>query len=248
MSSDGPTNTSSEERSRQLELMNLAVSSIPLFGFDWNAASNVFLRRQTLSRILFLNKIYKKVVTKPGYILEFGCREGASLSIFTALRGIYEPYNFNRRIYGFDTFKGFPSTSAEDGLGVKDGDLGVPDNWKETLDNIISILVEDSPLPKLQITKTISGDVVDTWNMFVESEPSLTVAMAVFDMDLYAPTKFLLERVIEFMPKGSILLFDEFNTALFPGETKAVKEVLGIRNLNLLRDPLHPTGAWVSIP
>lgn len=247
MSEKNPTNTSSEERAKQLELMNLAVSNIPLFGFDWNAASNVFMRRQTLSRILFLDKIYQKVLNKPGYVLEFGCREGASLSIFTALRGIYEPYNFNRRIYGFDTFHGFPSTSTEDGLGVKSSDLGVPDNWEETLHKILSIHLEDSPLSNLQTTKTISGDVLDSWDEFVASEPSLSVALAVFDMDLYAPTKFVLERVVQFMPKGAVLLFDEFNTSLFPGETRAINEVLGIRNLKLRRSPLHPTGAWVSI-
>ncbi len=34
-------------------------------------------------------------------------RYRASLAILSNFRGIYEPYNFSRKIIGFDTFEGF---------------------------------------------------------------------------------------------------------------------------------------------
>ena len=60
----------------------------------------LFLNRQTLSRI---------------FIIEFGVRWGQNLSLFSSFRGMYEPYNYNRTIYGFDTFSGFPKTNVKDG-------------------------------------------------------------------------------------------------------------------------------------
>ena len=39
------------------------------------------------------------------------------------------------------------------------------------------------------------------------------------------------------MPKGAVIVFDELNHSDYPGETMAVMEVLGIRNLELKRVP-----------
>ena len=49
----------------------------------------------------------------PGCILEFGVQWGAGLPQLISLRGIYEPYNYSRHIYGFDTFEGFVNTSEK---------------------------------------------------------------------------------------------------------------------------------------
>jgi hypothetical protein len=242
-----PTNTSKDERDRQNRLKEIAVDALQQFTFDWNAASLVFARRQSISRILFYAEIYKQILRIPGWILEFGCREGSSLAIFTALRGIYEPYNFNRRVYGFDTLSGFPNVSQEDGLYVKESNLNVPLMWDLKLQEILSIHLKDSPLANLHVSKAIVGDVHDTWEPFIKENPHAVISLASFDMDLYQPTKYVLERVLDLMPKGAILLFDEFNTSLFPGETQAVKEVLGVKNLNLFRSQLNPTAAYVIL-
>jgi hypothetical protein len=37
------------------------------------------------------------------------------------------------------------------------------------------------------------------------------------------------------MPKGAVIVFDELNAKIFPGETKAVDEVIGLRNLKIKR-------------
>ncbi len=241
------TNTSEDERQRLFRLQEIALESLPHFGFDWNTSGNVFLRRQSLSRILFLDSIYKKIVEVPGSILEFGSQFGASLSIYLGLRGIYEPYNFTREIYGFDTFDGFPSVSSKDGSRVSKGDLSVPERWQETLQEILELHKLDSPLPGLVHAETIKGRVEDTWGTFVKNHPHLSISLAYFDLDLYSPTKFLLQDVIDFMPKGAVVVLDEYATRLFPGETKALQEVLTLNEIQLHRSPLSPTAAWFTI-
>jgi hypothetical protein len=68
--------------------------------------------------------------------------------------------------------------------------------------------------------------------------------MAIFDMDIYQPTKDALEAIIPRLTKGSVLIFDELNCPEFPGETEALNEVLQINKLKLNHDPHQPTCAW----
>ena len=67
----------------------------------------LFLNSKTLSRVLFMDHIYKQIVDVPGIIVEFGTRWGQNVSLFSALCGIYEPFNRHRKIVAFDTFVGF---------------------------------------------------------------------------------------------------------------------------------------------
>ena len=39
--------------------------------------------------------------------MEFGVEWGSTLSLLIKLRSIHEPYNYSRKIIGFDTFSGF---------------------------------------------------------------------------------------------------------------------------------------------
>src|SRR4051812_27502689 len=40
---------------------------------------------------------------------------GQNLALMETFRGIYEPFNHNRKIIGFDTFEGFPAIHEKDG-------------------------------------------------------------------------------------------------------------------------------------
>ena len=74
-------------------LMSQHMSLIPRLGKNWNKHSLVTLRRQTMSKILYLDWIYKKLIGKPGVICEFGVQWGGVLTILNNLSAMYEPYN-----------------------------------------------------------------------------------------------------------------------------------------------------------
>lgn len=44
-----------------------------------------------------------------GSIIECGVHQAGGVFTWAKLSSIYEPYNYHRKIIGFDTFKGFPS-------------------------------------------------------------------------------------------------------------------------------------------
>ena len=68
--------------------------------------------------------------------------------------------------------------------------------------------------------------------------------MAIFDMDIYQPTKNVLEKVIPRLTRGSLLVFDELNCPEFPGETKALNDVLSINKIALRKTIYQPYSSF----
>lgn len=83
----------------------------------------------------------------------------------------------------------------------------------------------------------VQGDLSKTAPAYLESNPHLVVSLLYLDLDLYEPTKKALEVFLPRMPKGAVIAFDELNAKIFPGETIAVMEQIGIRNLRIERFP-----------
>lgn len=100
---------------------------------------SLFLNRQNLSQILFVHEIYQHILDVHGVIMEFGVRWGRNLALYESLRGIYEPFNHNRKIVGFDTFEGFPSVDQKDGRDeiISVGAYNVTHNYLDYLVNIL---------------------------------------------------------------------------------------------------------------
>jgi len=214
--------------------------TLPELGEQWNGHATTFLTRQTLSRLFYYQELYQKLIDVPGVIMEFGVQWGSTLSLLQSLRGMYEPYNHSRQIIGFDTFEGFVNVHEKDG-GYSDlGDYAVGDDYYNRLDKIMKIQETMSPLPHINKYELVKGDVCKTVPQWLDDNPHAIVSMAIFDVDVYEPTKIALEAVIPRLTKGSILVFDEISCKHFPGETLALQEVLSSNNIRLRRHP-HQT-------
>lgn len=233
------------EKSALSQLRAIAESLLPAFGDEvWHRHSLVTMNVSAMSRLLYLNDLYQRIVDVPGVICEFGVHWGATLAQLINLRSIHEPFNQSRTIYGFDTFAGFPAVHEKDGEAYRVGDLATQDNYEETLDHILGLLETFPPLSQVKKYGLIKGDAGVTIDQWLDDHPHAIVSLAIFDMDLYAPTKTVLEKIRPRLVKGSVLAFDELNCKYFPGETRALDEVLGLNNLRLYRSPLYPYGAW----
>ncbi len=197
----------------------------------------LFLNSKELSRILFMDFIYKKNIETQGVIMDFGTRWGHNMAIFSALRGIYEPYNRHRKIIGFDTFSGFPSISKEDGKSdlMLKGNVSVTKNYKKYLEQVMNYQERSNPLDHIKKYEIRSGDASVELQKYLKEHPETIVSFAYFDFDIYEPTKKCLELLMPFLVKGSVLAFDELNDNDSPGETVALKEVFGLNNIKLKR-------------
>ena len=169
--------------------------------------------------------------------MEFGVRWGQNLSIFSALRGIYEPFNRHRKIIGFDTFKGFPSIHSKDGKStlMKKGQLDLTKNYDLYLEKILQFQETDNPISHLKKFEICKGDATKELPKYLKNNPETIVSLAYFDLDLYKPTKKCLEIIKSRLVKGSVIGFDELNDPDSPGETLALKEAIGLNNIRLKR-------------
>lgn len=223
------------------------VRNSPILDSELMDNLGVYVTRQNLSRMLFIQEIYQQILPVHGVIMEFGVRWGQNLSLFSNLRGIHEPFNYNRRIVGFDTFAGFPSVSAEDGDRVAVGDYAVTGDYMDHLQQVLDYHQANAPIPHKKKFELVQGDATQTLPEFLKRQPETIVALAYFDFDIYAPTKSCLEALLPHCTRGTVLAFDELNCPEFPGETTAVKEVLGLGKYALRRSPHSPLTSYLVI-
>ena len=209
----------------------------------------LFFTSKNLSRILFFYEIYKKIVYSHGIIVEFGVRWGKTLSLMSALRGIFEPFNRHRKIVGFDTFEGFKGLSMKDGKLCKceDGSFSVSASYEDYIDKILLMQEQLNPMSHLKKYELVKGDAVKTVLEYLKKHPETMISLAIFDFDIYAPTKAALEAIRPHLCKGSILVFDELCDDIFPGETVALREILGLNNVRVQRYPMTSRMSYLEI-
>jgi len=231
------TLASEKEQENRSSLKDLFDKS-PIHENEKVSQVGLFQRRQELSKVLFLNEIYQKLVSTHGVIMEFGTRWGQNLTTLSNLRGIYEPYNYNRKIVGFDTFEGFVGTNMKDGKEefIEEGAFGVSKNYDEYLREILTCHQNESPLNHIDKFEICRGDASVKLREYLERNPQTIIAFAYFDFDIYQPTVDCLKMIKDHLVKGSIVGFDELNDPGFPGETEALMEVFDLNAIKLQRN------------
>jgi hypothetical protein len=197
-----------------------------------------FASRQALAKFLARVEIFRRILNVNGSIVECGVLHGGGLLTYAKLSSLLEPSNHTRKIIGFDTFEGFPSVHKKDGNASEHTKVGglVGSNL-EDVQRAVSLYDINRPIAHIPKVELIKGDLCKTARSYVDENPHLVVSLLYLDVDLYEPTKAALEAFVPLMPKGAVVAFDELNAKIFPGETKAVDEVLGLRNLRIERFP-----------
>jgi hypothetical protein len=209
----------------------------------------LFLSSKSLSRILFFYEIYKKIVHTHGIVAEFGVRWGQTLSILSALRGIFEPFNRHRKIVGFDTFAGFVGLGEKDGERCQcvDGSFSVPAGYEDYLGFLLTLQEKLNPISHLTKFELVKGDALKTVPSYLERHPETIISLAIFDFDIYKPTRETLENIIPYLCRGSILVFDELCDDIFPGETIALREIIGLNKVKIQRFPMTARISYLEI-
>lgn len=197
----------------------------------------LYMRSSALAKILFINELYELITPIPGVIMEFGTWWGQNLALFENLRAIYEPFNQNRRIIGFDTFRGYPDVGANDVAGetIKVGGYTVSEQYRPYLEQLLDYHERNNVLANIKKHTIIEGDVTETAPRFFAENPETIVALAYFDLALYGPTKTCLQALKPHLVRGSVVMFDELNSKDYPGETIAFKEVFRSEKVTLRR-------------
>jgi len=167
----------------------------------------------------FINhlEIYKQIIGLPGDVLEFGVYKGTSFTRLISFRDLFE-HSSSRRLIGFDAFGKFPDELA----------LESDQEFVEKFESAGGYGISKEDLTKcLELKNTenfelVEGDITKTLPTFLEKNPFLKIALLHIDVDVYEPSKVILEHLWDKVVKGGILMLDDY--ALVEGETKAVDE------------------------
>jgi hypothetical protein len=184
-----------------------------------------------IGKMLTHYELFKQAVNLPGAIMEFGVFKGVSLARFAIFRSLFSNVN-SKKIIGFDTFNKFPKS-------VYEGDRKhTQDFIKEAGSNSIS---KDQLFKILKWhgldknVELIEGDICDTGPEYVKTHPELKISLLHLDVDLYEPTKVILNYFYPKVVNGGVIIFDDYAT--FGGETKAIDEYFESKTVDIRKFP-----------
>ena len=199
----------------------------------WDYENGFYLTCETgrIGKILNHLEVYKKILNLPGDILEFGVYKGTSLVRLLSFRELLENGS-SRKVVGFGAFGKFPD----------DLDLDSDREFANKFDNIGGYGISRSELEahlgakRMANFQLIEGDLRVTIGGYLEKNPSLKIALLHIDVDIYEPTKVILEQLWDRIVPGGILMLDDY--ALIEGETRAVDEFFSGMDIEIFK-PQH---------
>lgn len=171
------------------------------------------------SKIISHLEFFKQTSNVRGEIVEFGIFKGNSFFRWIKFRDLLEQTN-SRKIIGFDIFGDFPEANFELDKDKRDAFVKETNGGKSISYSEINSLLDKQGLNKnIDIVK---GDILTTLDKYLVENPHLKISLLHIDVDLYEPTKIILEKLYDKVTIGGIIIFDDYGA--FAGTNKAVDD------------------------
>ncbi|MAL59268.1 MAG: dTDP-6-deoxy-L-hexose 3-O-methyltransferase [Flavobacteriaceae bacterium] len=164
-------------------------------------------------------EFFKQTAHIRGEIVEFGIFKGNSFFRWIKFRDLLEQ-TMSRKIIGFDIFGDFPEASFEEDKLKREAFVKETNGGKSISFEELNSLLEKQNLAKN--VDIVKGDILKTLDVYLDSHPHLKISLLHIDVDLYEPTKHILEKLYHRVSKGGIIIFDDYGA--FSGTNKAVDD------------------------
>jgi hypothetical protein len=211
----------------------------------------LFIKREQLSYYIAKIELIKKILNVKGSVIECGVFKGSSLLLMAKLFSIFEPYGIHRKIIGFDTFTGFPSSSDIDKKNQKDkkkyrknylGNVNL-----KNIENSIKLFNKHRLNGHISKINLVKGDAIKTIPKFIDENSQTLISLLYLDFDLYEPTKIALKYFLPRMSKGSIIAFDQLNQKRWKGETVALLKSINLNKHKLKQFNFEPNISYIEL-
>lgn len=173
-------------------------------------------------RYRYFERFFAQIEGVEGDVVECGVGHGDSLLLLSLLA---KREGRGRRVWGFDSFEGFPEPTVED-RSVRNPQKG---QWSSDLEAVRQRLLAsglDQHFVNRQAT-LVQGYFEESLQLFRGRD----IALLHLDCDLYRSYKTCLEALYPLVRCQGIVAFDEYVNTLqllnFPGAQKAIDEYLG---------------------
>jgi len=169
-----------------------------------------------MQKLLYFNRMFNVISSIEGDIVECGVGEGKT---FFLLAFLISNDRKRRKLWGFDSFEGFPEPTSEDESFRKPK----KGEWAGTSPEDVIDLLRRVGIDK----KFIEEDIIIKKGFFRQTLNSYRgnqISLLHIDADLYDSYKVTLKELFPRVIEGGVVLFDEYNSPKWPGVTKAVDE------------------------
>ena len=173
-----------------------------------------FVGHMTLSRFLALYEAYKMTLGVAGHIAEAGVYKGAGTLLFAKLAQIFEPESLTL-VHGFDWFEGSRLTAEEPNI--------VEGSYKEDYSRLMRLISAQRLDRIVHIHKL---DLTSELDRFFDEHKYMQFKLVFLDAGLYDVVKSCIRNFWPRLTSGGVMVFDQFNHELAPGETRAIRELL----------------------
>lgn len=203
-----------------------ALPELPYDASDYVKYFPLFVGHLTLARFLSIHDRYRETLGLAGHVADVGVFKGSSLFFFAKVCKIYESMSITQ-VHGFEWFRGnFPSDLDGNKL-LAGGGAGS----REALERMIALqdLSDLVRLHDLDLTKDLGT--------FGEEHPHLMFRLVLMDCGLYEVVSAALPFFWDRLVPGGLILFDQYNFDVAPGETLAVNEFFASKGQRIQTNP-----------
>lgn len=183
-------------------------------------------------------ELYNKTKHLPGVIVEAGVFKGVALVRFAMMEKNINPNN-PRKIIGFDTFSDFPETDFEGDKQPREKfikEAGLKSISKSQLEEVLKN-------KGIDFVELVEGDILKTVPEYMKSHPDFPISLINLDVDIYEPSKIILDYLYPNLLPGGIFILDDYGR--FPGETKAVDDYFKNKNIKIERFSFCKTPCYI---
>lgn len=205
-------------------------------GFYW------FSGPERLGKMCAQYDLYKRITGLPGDVLEFGVYKAASLVRWLTFRNMLESVH-SRKVVGFDAFGKFPDQVA------LEGDKAFIQRFEAAGGDGLTLAETETLLACKGLdvnVRLVEGNVLETLAEYLAANDQCRIALLHLDMDVYEPTRHVLELCWERMVPGGVVVVDDYNAV--PGATRAVDECLRQRGGRVEKLPVCHVPAFIVVP
>ncbi len=181
-----------------------------------------FVGHMTMARFLGFYELYKMCLGVAGHIAEAGVYRGFGTIGLAKMARIFEPESLTL-VHGFDWFRGTEPTAEEP--NVLEG------SYQEDYERLSKLIEAQGLQDTIHLHKL---DLKRELDAFFERNAYMQFKMVVLDAGQYDIVSSCIRNFWDRITPGGIMVFDQFNHELGPGETRAIKELLPCAKIKTL--------------
>lgn len=175
-----------------------------------------------MAKLLGYAELVRMTTGVVGSVADCGVYFGSGLMNYATILAALEPYNYQCRVIGFDTFSG---DAAHEEIDLQHGPVdrkrfNYTAGSLEDLKRAIQIFDMDRPINQLSRIEFVKGDLVETAPAYLKENPSTIFRIIHLSVNLYRPTLETLKSFYPRLSKGGIVVIHGLNVT--PGATRGL--------------------------